>query len=83
MTKVPDHVGFVPQKSTDKIGDLSADNRIFCLQVCNKPQAEFTPENEWNANAACENEAIVQRRRVTEARQTAFGCAKNVPQTAE
>ncbi len=25
-TKVPDHVGFVPQRSTDKIGDLSIDN---------------------------------------------------------
>ncbi len=37
MTKVPDHVGFVPQQSTDKIGDLSIDNRGFCLQVCTKP----------------------------------------------
>ncbi len=36
MTKVPDHVGFVPQQSTDKIGDLSIDNRRFCLQVYTK-----------------------------------------------
>ncbi len=36
MTKVPDHVGFVPQQSTDKIGDLSIDIRRFCLQVCTK-----------------------------------------------
>ncbi len=34
-------------------------------------------------NAACENEAIVQGKRVTEARQTAFGCATNVRQTVE
>ncbi len=31
-----------------------------------------------NANAACENEAIVQCRCVTKARQTAFGCATNM-----
>ncbi len=36
--KVPDHVGFVPQQSTDKISDLSTDNRRFCLQVCTKAQ---------------------------------------------
>ncbi len=35
--KVSDHVGFVPQQSIDKIGDLSVDNRGFCLQVCTKP----------------------------------------------
>ncbi len=32
--KVLDHVGFVPQQSADKIGDLSTDSRGFCLQVC-------------------------------------------------
>ncbi len=37
MTKVPYHVGFVPQQSTDKIGDLSIDNHRFCLQVCTTP----------------------------------------------
>ncbi len=36
-----------------------------------------------NANAACENDANVQCRRVTEARQTAFGCVTNVRRTAE
>ncbi len=35
--KVLNHVWFVPQQSTDKIGDLSTDNRGFCLQVCTKP----------------------------------------------
>ncbi len=38
--KVPDHVRFVPQQSTDKIGDLSVDNRGFCLQVCTKPNIQ-------------------------------------------
>ncbi len=33
MTKVPHHVGFVPQQSRDEIGDLSIDNRGFCLQL--------------------------------------------------
>ncbi len=37
MIKVPDHDGFVTQQSTDKIGDLSVDNREFCLQMCTKP----------------------------------------------
>ncbi len=41
-------------------------------------KAGFTPEREWNANALCENEAIVQCRCVTGARQIAFGCATNV-----
>ncbi len=36
MTKVPDHVGFVPQQSTYKIGDLSIDNCGFCQQVTPK-----------------------------------------------
>ncbi len=36
-----------------------------------------------NANAACENEAIVQCRRVTDARQIAFGYATSIRQTAE
>ncbi len=36
--KVLNHVKFVPQQSTDKIGDLSIDNRGFCLQVCTKPK---------------------------------------------
>ncbi len=31
MTKVPDHVGFVSQQSTDKIGDLSIHIRRFCI----------------------------------------------------
>ncbi len=32
MIKVTDHVGFVPQWSTDKIGDLSTDNcEILCV----------------------------------------------------
>ncbi len=35
--KDPHHVWFVPQQSTDKIGDLSIDNHGFCLQVCTKP----------------------------------------------
>ncbi len=35
--KVLNHVKFVPQQSTDKIGHLSIDNRRFCLQVCTKP----------------------------------------------
>ncbi len=34
--KDPDHVEFVPQQSIDKIGDLSIDNREFCLHVCTK-----------------------------------------------
>ncbi len=48
---------------------------VFCHRV--KPGLHL------NMNAACENEAIVQCRCVTEARQTAFGCATNVPQTAK
>ncbi len=36
VQKVLNHVKFVPQQSTDKIGDLSIDNRGFCLQVCTK-----------------------------------------------
>ncbi len=36
--KVPDHVGFVPQQSTDKIRDLCIDNRGFYLQVYIKPK---------------------------------------------
>ncbi len=35
--KVLNHVGFVPQQSTDKIGDFSIDNHRFRLQVCTKP----------------------------------------------
>ncbi len=31
LTKFPDHVGFVSHLSTDKIGDLSVNNRGFCL----------------------------------------------------
>ncbi len=38
MSKVPDHVGFVLQQSTDKIGDSSIDNRRFCPEVCTKPK---------------------------------------------
>ncbi len=36
-----------------------------------------------NANMACENEAIIQCRHVTEVRQTVFGCATNVRRTAK
>ncbi len=36
-----------------------------------------------NVNVACKNEAIVWYRRVTEVRQTAFGCVTNVWQTVE
>ncbi len=42
--KFLDHVGFVPRQSTDKIGDLSIDNRGFCLQVCTKPNTERRAE---------------------------------------
>ncbi len=41
-------------------------------------KAGSTPERKWNADVACENKASVQCRRVTVARQTAFGCAMNV-----
>ncbi len=34
---VPDLVGFVLHWSTDKIGNLSTDDRVFCLHVCTKP----------------------------------------------
>ncbi len=44
MTKVLDYVEFVPQQSTDKIGDFFMDNRRFCLQVCTKPDAFPAPE---------------------------------------
>ncbi len=37
MIKVPDHVGFVLQQSTDKISELYTDNRGSCLRVCPKP----------------------------------------------
>ncbi len=37
MTNVPDHVGFAPRQSIDRIGDLSTDNRRFCLQMSTKP----------------------------------------------
>ncbi len=47
------------------------------------PEPGFTPECKWNANAACENEVIVQCRRVTKARQKAFGYTTNIRQTAE
>ncbi len=43
----------------------------------------FTSECEQNANAACENEAIVYCRRVAEMRQTAFGCGVNVWRTVK
>ncbi len=33
MAKVPDHVEFVQQQSTDKIGDLFIESRGFCLQI--------------------------------------------------
>ncbi len=48
MTKVSDHVGFVLQQSIDKIGDLSVDNRGFCLQVCTKPNKRFVPNLSMN-----------------------------------
>ncbi len=53
MTEVPDHVGFVPQQSADKIGDLFIDNRGFCLQLCTKPNwkehwGQITPIQEVN-----------------------------------
>ncbi len=53
--------------------------------VYNHRKAAFTSECEQNANAnaACENDANVRCRRIPEARQTAFGCAMNVRQTAE
>ncbi len=41
IDKIPDHVGFVPQQSSDKIGDFSIDNRRFCLQVCTKPYTRW------------------------------------------
>ncbi len=53
------------------------------LQQCNKCKAGFTYEHEQNTNAACENEAIVECRCVTESKQTAFDCATNIRQTAE
>ncbi len=37
--KVPDQVGFVPQQSTDKIGDLSMDIRRFHPSMCTKLKA--------------------------------------------
>ncbi len=51
-----------------------------CSGVC---KTGFTLEREQNANAAFENDANVWCWCVTEARQTAFGCATNVRQTAE
>ncbi len=44
VTKVPDHVGFVPQQSTDKIDDLSINSYGFCLQACTKP---YNLQNGW------------------------------------
>ncbi len=46
-------------------------------------EAAFTSEREQNANAAFENDANVRCRRISEARQTAFGCVTNVRRTAE
>ncbi len=46
-------------------------------------KAGFTSEREQNTNAAFKNDANVWCRHVTEVRQTAFGCATNVQQTAE
>ncbi len=54
--------------------------RSHKLVVC---KAAFTSECEQNSNAkaAFENLVNVRCRRVTEARQTAFGCATNIWQT--
>ncbi len=58
MTKVPDHVGFVPQQSIDKIGDLSTDNSGFCLQVCTKPTLSYFFRNFYNFRISPKSHAV-------------------------
>ncbi len=53
--------------------------RLFDEQHAN----HIKPGKHLNANATCKNEAIVQCRRVTAARQTALNYATNVRRTAE
>ncbi len=47
------------------------------------PHLESKADLHRNANAAFQNDANFQCRRVTEVRQTAFGCATNIRQIAE
>ncbi len=46
-------------------------------------KARFTWECKQDANTTFENDANVRCKRVTEVRQTAFGCAMNVWRTAK
>ncbi len=61
----------------------STDYSLAARMNVHSHQAVFTSEREQNANAACENDANVRCRHIPEVRQTAFGCAMNVRQTAE
>ncbi len=55
----------------------------FDDQGCTFERYQVSFKLRLHQNVACENDANVRCRRVTEARQTAFGCVTNVRQTAE